>query len=125
MKAKESAIDPLSNSFLRTLGELRRGLTVSDASKDLAHLVKEVQRTGMPGELKLTLKILPSAEGEVTIKDDVNAKVPRMPRKATSFYTMEDGTLTRENPQQPEMFKLVEGQEEIAPPVAEQTAVNQ
>ena len=101
------------NSFVRTLGELRRGLAVTEASNDLAKVVKEVQRTGRPGELVVVLKIRPSGEG-VTVEDDIKPKVPKMAKKPTSFFTTEDGGLTRNNPEQPEMFKTVDGGSEIA-----------
>ena len=126
MKAKEAVSEPPSNSFLRTLGELRKGVAMTEASKDLANVVKEVQRTGRPGEMNLKLKVRPSADGEsVSIEDDINAKVPRMAKKATTFFATEEGGLSRENPMQPEMFQIVDGDEQVAPPVQQQTAVNQ
>lgn len=107
----------VANSFCRTIGELRRGQTVTEASSDLAELVKKVQETGRPGELILKLKIRPSADGEsVGIEDEVSTKMPRKAKKATTFYYADDdGSLSRENPNQREMFAVVEGREVPAP----------
>lgn len=116
--------DNPSNLFLRTIGELRKGSTASEASDELAKVVREVQRTGKPGEVSLRLKIRPSGDGEsVRIEDDVTGKCPRLDRKATSFFTGEDGSLHRDNPNQPEMFQLIEGQAQAAAEASEEPAV--
>jgi len=118
-----------SNSFLRTLGELRKGVSCTEASVDLAKLIREVQRTLKPGEITIRLKVRPSGDGEtVRIEDDISSKIPRLDKKATTFFTTEEGGLQRDNPQQPEMFQVVEGHEQ---PVTQEhlepaaTAVNQ
>lgn len=113
------------NSFLRTLAELRKGGAVTDASNDLAEVIKGVRKTGRPGELTIKLKVRAHADGEtITIEDVVTPKVPRKATKATSFFDAEDGTLTRDNPNQPEMFTTIQGgkAEEVAAPA--QVAAN-
>lgn len=116
----------IQNSFAKTLIELRKGSVLTEASTELAALVKEVQRLGKPGEMKLTLKVRPNADGEtLEIEASVDAKQPKPDRKATTFYPDETGGLHREDPSQKELpFGVVSGgiQEETAP--AEEQSAN-
>lgn len=99
-----------SNSFVRTLGELRKGCAVTDASNELARVVQEVERVGKPGKLVVTLIIRPNADGEtVGIEDSIDAKIPKATKKETNFFIGEDGQLLRNDPKQKELFGTVEG----------------
>lgn len=128
INAKPEQVEDLpKNSFLRTLAELRKGGAVTDASNDLAAVVKAVRKTGRPGELTIKLKVRAHADGEtITIEDSIAPKAPRKATKATSFFDGEDGVLSRENPDQPEMFTSIEGGkgEEIATTSTPAAAVN-
>lgn len=107
-KTKDETTPP-ANFFLRTISELRRGLAVNEASEELAAVVKEVKRTGKPGEVTLKLKLTPSGDGEsLYIDDDLSAKAPKMPRRSTTFFMTEEGGLQRDNPKQTEMFGVVD-----------------
>lgn len=106
-KAPESAP---SNSFLRTLGELRRGSLVTEASQTLADLVQQVRKTGKKGKLTLNLTLRPSADA-IEITATCEPKVPKLDPKATTLFDTEDGGLQRDDPKQTEMFSVVEGAE--------------
>jgi hypothetical protein len=126
-KTAEVGDDLPKNSFLRTLAELGRGSAVTEASNDLATLVKAIRKTGKPGELTIKLKVRPHADGEsLTFDYAITPKVPRKSGKSTSFYDTEDGGLQRDNPNQPEMFATIEGGkgEEVTPEATAQ-AVNE
>lgn len=127
MKQIEPGAAIASNSFVRMLGELRKGAVVSDASAELAHVVEEVKKTGIAGELTIKLKINPNDDGEtVAIVDKIDSKVPKAAKRATNFWIGEDGTLLRENPKQTEMFGTVDGGKLASPePATVAAAVNE
>lgn len=124
-KAK-SEVAP-SNSFLRTIGEVRKGELVSEASKELAMLVKAVRDTGKSGEMTIKLKIRPSGEAMEIIGTVPAPKIPKREPKATTFFDGEDGELTRNNPAQAEMFNTIEGgaSEQSASETQQPRAVNE
>lgn len=113
-----------SNSFMRMLGELRGGSAVTDASAELAHVVEEVKKTGMAGELTIKLKVNPNDDGETLgIVYKIESKVPKKSKPATNFWVGNEGQLLREDPRQQEMFATVDGgalaEPEYAAPEAE------
>ena len=118
----------LSNTFMRTYGELRKGTAMTEASAELARVVQEVQNTGMPGELKITLKVEPNGEQEVAIIDRVEAKIPKKANRKTHFFIGSEGQLQRDDPRQTEMFGTLDGGKTVAqhaPVEAEAVAVNE
>lgn len=90
-----------SNSFVKTLTELRKGQSVSELSDAMTELVATCKRVGRKGELTLKIKLTPSSDGEtIIIQDDFTVKTPRMDRKHTTFFSTEDHQLRRDNPKQ-------------------------
>jgi hypothetical protein len=92
--------------FLETLRELRAGATLDELAHELTHLVAAVRATGKPGELTLKLKVKPpkkSTTKYLTIEDSVTSKTPKLDREDTLFFTTHDNSLTRQNPDQPEL----------------------
>lgn len=86
--------------FTDTLRDLRNGKTLDDLSHQLAALVMAVEDTQRAGEIKLTLKIKPSAKGPwVHIEDKIDVKMPEPDREATLFWPV-DGELRRQDPRQ-------------------------
>jgi len=99
-----------SNSFAKTLCELRRGALVAEASQTLADLVKQVRKTGKKGKLKIEMTLRPSADA-IEITAVCEPKVPKLDPKATTMFDTEDGGLQRDDPKQTEMFAVVDGAE--------------
>lgn len=109
-----------NNSFLAMLGELRKGMTVSELSDALAEVVKAVKDTGKKGGLTLKLEFIPSSGGEtVLVTADYSTKEPLPNKSSTTFFTTDDNLLVRRDPRQQEMFGVVEGKK-LEPPTQQQ-----
>lgn len=109
-----------SNSFIKTLTELRKGQSASELSEALTELVAACKRVGRKGEMTLKIRLTPSSDGEtILIQDDFTVKTPKMERKHTTFFSTEDNQLRRDNPKQITFYpKVVPGSQ------AESTAQN-
>jgi len=93
----------MARPILETLGQLRRGLLLSDLSERMADLVKQVKATGRGGKLTLTLTVKPAGKGvvrNVVVEDEVALKLPAPDKEATIFFPTEDGSLSRSDPNQ-------------------------
>jgi len=91
--------------FADVLLELNKGRVHNEASISLQDLVEAVARTGKKGTLQLSLAISPSkAEGQVEVVADVKVALPRLARPTSIFFYTADHNLTRDNPDQEEMF---------------------
>lgn len=123
MKSKAEQQETPSNTFLRTLAELRRGQEASALSDALADVVGQVLKTGKSGSLTLKLTVRPNADGEtLSLKADHTVKLPKPEAKETNFFADDNNVLMRDNPKQKELFKTVEGGAQEEKPQAE--AVN-
>jgi hypothetical protein len=102
-----------SNTFGKTLGEIRGGDCLSELSEMLGELVGRVRETGKAGELILKLKVKPASRGNigaVVIEDKPDVKMPPVERAQSLFFATESNTLQRNDPNQSELkFKTVEG----------------
>lgn len=105
-----------NNSFLAMLGELRKGLTVSELSDTLAEVVQAVKETGKKGGLNIKLEFVPSGGGEtVLVTADWSTKEPLPNKASTTFFTTDDNLLVRRDPRQREMFGVIEGDKAQVP----------
>lgn len=101
---------PTNNSFVTMLSELRKGLTVSELSDELACLVAAVRATGKKGSLSVKLVLVPAADGEtVLVTSDWAVKEPLPNKASTTFFTTDDNLLVRQDPRQRELFGVVAG----------------
>lgn len=97
------------NTFLQTIGEIRKGAAATELAEALADLVRSVRETGRPGELTLKVKLKPASKGDVStllVEDAVTVKRPSPERGATIFYSTQDNGLSRNDPRQPELDGL-------------------
>lgn len=90
-----------------TLREIRRGVVVEHASRELAEVTKAVMATGKPGSL--TLKIIvkpPKSRGDnaVAVAVLVNAQEPQAELPEAMFYADVSGDLLRDDPTQQRLF---------------------
>ncbi len=100
----------ITNTFDKTLREIRAGLVITELSQKLSELVAAVRATGKGGKLRLDLAIKPASKGEtvcVMVEDDITVKLPKPERANTIFYSTEDNLLQRNDPRQSE-FELKE-----------------
>jgi len=91
--------------FISTLGQLGRRTFVAELDEKLAQLTQQVRHVGKPGKLviELTLKPRNSEASEVDVIEDARVTAPKQPRKGSIFFTTEEGSLTRTDPNQTEM----------------------
>lgn len=96
----------VSNSFDRTLREMRNGQCVEELSEQLAGLVAAVRLTGRGGSLTFKLTVKPASRGETValmLTDDVNVKMPKAERPSNIFFANENNLLQRSDPRQKEL----------------------
>ena len=109
-RQKEDPNRTLSFVEFELLGELRKGLTVSELSDELGELIQAVKETGKKGALSLKLEFVPSSGGEtVLVTADWTVKEPLPNKASTTFFTTDDNLLVRTDPRQREMFGVVPG----------------
>lgn len=83
-----------------------KGKLFNEAQESLASVVAAVVSTGKKGKITISLSIQPGADETVVVSSDVTSKVPKPSKSGSTYYPSEDGTLTREDPRQPE-FEVV------------------
>ena len=84
-----------------TLRHVRGGLLITEASEQLAEVVKAVENTGKSGKLIIELQVKKlSRSGALEVIDKVTAKVPAEAPLSTMMYPTPDGNLITEDPRQ-------------------------
>lgn len=94
------------NPFMQVLAQMHGGLTVTEASDELAKLVAAVKKSGKKGSLKITLTVTPDGKGEVhsvETEAKVTVDAPKKNVRPTVFFVGEDNSLSREDPNQKEI----------------------
>lgn len=105
MQTNPSTPAPPNNAFEKTLREMRHGKTLAELSLELSRLIEAVKHTGKPGVLDYKIKVKPASEGDavtVQLDDDINVKMPRLPRGSSIFFVNENNELQRNDPRQRE-----------------------
>lgn len=82
-----------------TLRLLQGGLFLDKCSTALADIVRQVDETGRPGRLTITLDIK-KAGGAVSLLAKMSDKVPETPPDADLFWPTTEGNLSLNNPNQ-------------------------
>jgi len=92
-------------SGIATLADLRKGGFVDDLSDAIAEVTTAVIAHKKAGTITIKLAIKPceSAENALFIQDDIKASPPREVKPVTLMFSDEEGSLTREDPQQPNL----------------------
>lgn len=95
--------------YVQTLIELRNGQVASECSNALQTVLAAVLDTGKKGAVSVKLDVVPTrvelgrvVEVEVTHK--ITETIPDHNPGKTIFFPMPDGTLSRHDPAQIEMF---------------------
>lgn len=89
--------------FTDVLGELENGFLLKEITAKVYEVVRAVRETRKPGSLKLAFKITPTGRGSVELDAKVDASVPEHDRPTTTFFMSPDGTLLRNDPNQPRL----------------------
>ena len=94
----------MSKTFSQVVADQRRGLFSDQAGDKFAELVTAVRATGKPAELIIKLAIKPNQQpGAVTVTDEIIAKAPKIDKAADFFFADDQGTLLRQDPNQPDL----------------------
>jgi hypothetical protein len=104
--------------FVATLMELKSGRAQIDCSRKLAELVAAVRETSKAGKLVLELRIVPSGfkEGrvyETEVTWMCRIQKPEHALGKSIFFVARDGTLSRNDPDQAEMFEVEPKRENV------------
>lgn len=100
------AADVIHADFSTFLKQINKGMTEAELSQSLEAITAAVKDTGKAGVVMLKVTITPAGSGEVNqvfVDGEVITKTPKKARKQTIFFTTRNNTLTRSNPDQPEM----------------------
>ncbi len=89
--------------FTDILGEIENGYFLRELTAKAFEVVRAAQETRKAGALKLSFKISPTGRGSVEIDAKMDATVPEHDRPSTTFFVTPDGTLMRNDPNQPRL----------------------
>lgn len=82
------------------------GRLLEELSLELAQVTVAAIATNKVGELTLKLKIKPNKDNQVFFDSDVSAKLPKHAIGTALFFANDEGSLTRRDPKQGDMFNL-------------------
>lgn len=89
--------------FTDVLGELENGDVLHDLTNSLYEIVRAVQDTRKPGGLKIAIKVTPTGRGSVELDTKYDTVIPEHDRPTTTFFVANDGSLLRNDPNQPRL----------------------
>ena len=89
--------------FTDVLGEIENGEMLADLTTALYEVARAVRETRKPGGIKLAVKLTPTGKGGIMVDAKYESVVPEHDRPSTVFFVAEDGTLLRNDPDQPQL----------------------
>lgn len=97
-------LDVITERFSALVGEMNGGLSDHKLSEKLQQCIKAVQETGKKATVTYKLTIVPETRdaGQVSLEDDIIAKIPELGRGKTLRFTTPDGRLSKRDPNQGE-----------------------
>ena len=97
--------------IIGTLVVLNRGNFVIDCGREFQELTDAIIDTNKEGELTIKLKVKPSGwkkgtgrANQVDVSPEISIKKPRHDQSKSIFFITEDNKLTRNDPEQEELF---------------------
>jgi len=95
------------------LADFEEGAVLDEINGVLDEIVRQVERTGRVGKLKIEMTIRPNGEGRVTITPSVKPSIPE-PSRAAAMYYVSEGGLMRRNPNQHDLpLRSVESMKDV------------
>lgn len=102
IKERTTVID---TGILPVLKAIDRQNFMVDLEEALDKVVLATQETGKSGKLSIEIEIAPNEKtGAVEVSGGIKIKLPEPSRKAAIFYVTQDNKLSRQAPNQPELF---------------------
>lgn len=89
--------------FTDVLGEIENGYFLKELTAKLYDVVRAVQDTHKIGGMKLAIKLTPTGRGSIEIDAKFDAVIPEHGRPSTTFFVTPDGTMMRNDPNQPRL----------------------
>ena len=89
--------------FTDILGEVESGRFLKEMTEAYYNVVAAVMETRKVGKLTLVLSFAPTGKGTVNIDADFKSVEPEHDRPTTTFFVMGDLTLSRRDPNQPDL----------------------
>ena len=89
--------------FTDVLGELEGGDVLRELTAKVYEVVRAARETRKPGAIKFAIKISPTGKGSVELDTKIDATVPEHDRPTTTFFVTPEGTLMRNDPNQPRL----------------------
>ena len=89
--------------FSDTLGEIEGGRVLREATELAREIVNAVLETRKKGSLTLKLSFTATGKGSIEVDCKLESKIPEHDRMTTTFFATHDGTLIRDDPDQPKL----------------------
>ena len=89
--------------FMDTLREIEMGGLLDELTDAQHSLIDLIRLTNKAGALTITLNYKPEGAGQITVKAEVKAKEPKLPRGSSLFFLTPEGNLSRRDPRQQEI----------------------
>lgn len=95
------------------LAQIRKGAAVTEATEQLAEVVKSCLITGKGGEITIKLKVTPEkgvagrnsiSSAQFEVEASVTSKAPKLPIPKGIFFGNVEGDLLRDDPDQRPIF---------------------
>lgn len=97
------------SQLTKILSEIGKGKVLSEADERLGQLIAAIREHGGAGSLQLTLKIRSLSGATVQVEGASAIKLPPIIQPVSIFFTTEENTLSRNNPDQAELFRTIPG----------------
>jgi hypothetical protein len=97
------------SQLTKILSEISKGKVLSEADERLGQLIAAIREHGGAGSLQLTLKIRSISGATVQVEGASAVKMPPIIQTPSIFFTTEENTLSRNNPDQAELFRTIPG----------------
>lgn len=89
--------------FTDTLGEIEGGVFLRELTAQFYAVVRAAMDTRKAGAVKIAIKVAPTGRGSVELDAKMDATIPEHDRPSTTFFVTPEGTLMRDDPNQPRL----------------------
>lgn len=97
------------SQFVKLLSELSKGKLVEEADDRLGEIVKTIRENGGVASLTLTFKFRAMGGETVTVEGTTAEKLAKPVLMPSIFFLTEENILSRSNPNQPDLFRALDG----------------
>lgn len=95
-----------AEELLEMLQELDGGHSMVELHSAIRETVAAVRSTGKSGSVTIKLQFDPKGAERVTVRDEIKTTTPKPDKMKTLFFVDDDGSLSRSDPNQPELLSI-------------------